>query len=181
MSFLSLNLSEVLLSLPCLWQAPTLRNKLDTERLLCNCRKGANTVSASASPHSSVSTRLSCTAHVFCANAPTLTASHVISHPTSDPVSPAAELENLKSRNPDLRIEVAAHISYGEFVQLLRSTKIFISPLGCDTASPSAQHSEEFISLSCISCPVTRAPCSCGSLKASSLLRSTQLGMHAVL
>ena len=59
-------------------------------------------------------------------------------HPVFFSVAPAAELENLKSRNPDMRIVVAAHISYAEFVQLLRSTKIFISPLGCESASPFA-------------------------------------------
>mmetsp|Transcript_17442 Transcript_17442/g.52320 ORF Transcript_17442/g.52320 Transcript_17442/m.52320 type:complete len:790 (-) Transcript_17442:726-3095(-) len=40
------------------------------------------------------------------------------------------ELERIREANPELRIEMAAHISYPEFVQLLRSSKIFVSPLG---------------------------------------------------
>lgn len=57
---------------------------------------------------------------------------HAVIIPTLRPVAHhAEELEAIRKRNPELRIKVAAHISYGEFVQLLRTTKIFISPLGC--------------------------------------------------
>ena len=39
-------------------------------------------------------------------------------------------LDRMKQDNPHLRIETAAHISYPEFAQLLRRTKVFVSPLG---------------------------------------------------
>lgn len=40
------------------------------------------------------------------------------------------ELDRIRGANPHLRIETATHIAYPEFVQLLRRTKIFVSPLG---------------------------------------------------
>lgn len=40
------------------------------------------------------------------------------------------ELERMRRANPHLRIEIATHVAYPEFVQLLRRTKIFVSPLG---------------------------------------------------
>lgn len=40
------------------------------------------------------------------------------------------ELDRIRKANPQLRIETAAHVSYPEFVELLRNCKIFISPLG---------------------------------------------------
>ena len=43
----------------------------------------------------------------------------------------ADELAAIQKRNPKLHIKTAAQIAYPEFVQLLRSTKVFISPLGC--------------------------------------------------
>ena len=32
---------------------------------------------------------------------------------------------------PDLTVVLAEHLSYSEFAQLLRRSKIFVSPLGC--------------------------------------------------
>ena len=44
---------------------------------------------------------------------------------------PADELAAIQKRNPQLHVKTATQIAYPDFVRLLRSTKVFISPLGC--------------------------------------------------
>lgn len=43
----------------------------------------------------------------------------------------AEVLENIRQNNPIMRVELVAHIDYEQFSKLLRSAKIFVSPLGC--------------------------------------------------
>ena len=43
----------------------------------------------------------------------------------------AGALRKLADMYPELTVVLAEHLSYSEFAQLLRRSKIFVSPLGC--------------------------------------------------
>ena len=43
----------------------------------------------------------------------------------------AAALEKFKAAHPELTVEMPERMHYPDFAQLLRRTKLFISPWGC--------------------------------------------------
>ena len=45
--------------------------------------------------------------------------------------TPAAALKKSKDAHPELTVELPDRLKYPEFAQLLRRTKLFISPWGC--------------------------------------------------